>query len=151
MTIATLPTVNFTNTEGVTINGQGGGDALTVTTLAGADTATLTPGASVDSGLVTITSTLAPNAVPPLSFLNLGAPATATVTFADASGGRADTLVYNGTVASDVFNVSATGTVTLNSQVPVLTPGVVNLQLLGQDGDDTFNVAGGRSSSQYLA
>ena len=59
---------------------------------------------------------------------------------------------YNGTAASDVFNVSATGQVTLNSRIPVLTTGISTLQLLGLDGDDTFNVIGGvGQSSQHHA
>ena len=156
VTIAGSPTTNFSTMESVTINGQGtaAGDTLTVTTLVGADQVTLTPGAAFDAGTVTITTTGAPitASAPPLTFLGLGTAAGSGVVFADGGGGRTDTLIYNGTAASDTFGVSATAVVTLNSQVAVTIPGILALRLLGQDGDDTFNVtgsvAGGNAKTQ---
>jgi len=120
-------TVNITNFAGLSINGQAGNNPLTVTTLA-PSTATLTPGATPDSGGLVVGSLL------PLSYLNLGA---ASLTVADPGG----TLVYNGTTANDAFTVDpGTGTIHLDSQIPVLTPGVSTLTLNGLAGDNTYNV-----------
>src|SRR5262249_2738627 len=131
--------VVFSNVTAVAINGQGGGDILTVTTPALADQVTLTPGAAIDAGTVTITGVQTPVSDPPLSYANLGAAG--SLIFNDA-GGPVDTLIYNGTAANDTFGVAANGDVTLNSQLLVHTPGVAALTLSGQDGDDTFNVPG---------
>src|SRR5439155_12351156 len=139
-------TVAFTTTESVTIDGLGaaaaGGDTLTITTPAGADQVTLTPGADFDSGNVTFARTgqVVNSSLTPLTFTNLGSGASSSLTFASAA--REDSLIYNGTTASDTFGVAATGAVTLNSQIVVNTPGIANLTLKGLDGDDTFNVTG---------
>ena len=53
--------VNFATTESVTIDGQEGGDALTITTPAGFNTTTLTSGATADSGNVQVGSLVAMN------------------------------------------------------------------------------------------
>ena len=142
-----LPTVTFTGIENLAINGQGGGDKLTVTTIAGFDQDTLTPGAAIDSGHVDITSGVTPVSETPLDFSNLGVGG--SLAFADASGSRADTLIDNGTMASDTFTLApTTGTITLANtasglaQLPVLTPGVANLVLNGISGADTFKVSG---------
>lgn len=129
------PTVTFSTTEKLTVNGGGGNDALTVTTPAGAQAITYTPGAAVDAASVQVDSLV------PISFLNLGTGG--TVNLADTGGTRVDSLTYNGTAADDTFNVAATGAITLvNLQVPVGTAGVASITLNGFDGDDTFNVAG---------
>ena len=47
-------TINFTTIEHAVIDGQGGSDALTVTTPVGADSVTYTPGAASDSGTIEI-------------------------------------------------------------------------------------------------
>ena len=139
VTITGAATVNLVNIAGLAINGQGGGDALTVTTQAGFDQVTLTPGNAVDSGTVAITSVLNPVSDIPLSYSNLAAGG--SLTFKDGSGGAVDTLVYSGTAANDAFTVdSATGTVHLNSQIPVLTPGILVLTLNGLAGDNTYTV-----------
>jgi hypothetical protein len=134
VTVNAAAPIAFSTTESVTINGLGGGDTLAVTTPAGLDTITYSPGATVDSASVQVGSLV------PLSFNNLGA---GSVRLAD-TGGAADSLVYNGTAASDTFNVvgAAGGTITLNSQLPVQTPGIANLTLNGLAGDDTFNLTG---------
>ncbi len=134
-------TINTTGMQAVYVNGTAANVALTVTTLAGFDQDTLTPGTAIDSGTVTITSTRSGQAtVPTLYYLGLGAGG--SVTFADASGTAADTLIYNGTAGSDIFSVAATtGAVTLNSQLVVHTPGIANLVLDGNSGMDLFNVA----------
>ena len=70
---AVTTTVSFAGIEGLAINGQGGGDELTVTGPAGSQV-TLTPGSTVDSGTVsTTTGGAAPVSFTPLAFSNLGA------------------------------------------------------------------------------
>ena len=113
--------------EHITINGQGGNDSLNmVAPSPGPNTITLTPGSAVDSGAIQV------GALVPLDYNTLGA--TGSVTFSNSGSNglaRVDTLVYNGTSASDTFAVSSAGAVTLNNQIPVNTPGIVNLNLFG--------------------
>ncbi|HZZ27744.1 MAG TPA: hypothetical protein VFE46_07015, partial [Pirellulales bacterium] len=138
----TVPVIFDRTIENVTINGQQLNDHLTVTTFAGFDQDTLTPGSAVDSGtIVTTTNFQEPFSEPPLTFVQLGA-AGGSIAFADDNGSRADTLIYNGTATSDHFNVSNTGVVTLNLQIPVNTGGISNLILEGLAGDDTFALNG---------
>ncbi len=140
-----LPNVNFSNVEAVQIDGgsdsNGSADALFFTTVGGADTVVLTPGPTFDSGTLQQKATAAPTSTPPLTFSRLGT--TAVVTLQDAFASRFDTLEYQGTNVSDVFQVAATGQVKLNSQVLVDPTGVTALILEGLAGNDTFNVAGG--------
>jgi len=118
--------------EQVIYDGEAGGDALTVITPAGVDAITYTPGATTDSAAVQVGNLL------PLAFTALGA---GTVTLADTSGGRVDDLMYVGSGLDDSFAAApTTGAVTLNSQLPVATPGVNNLILDGADGNDNFTV-----------
>ena len=124
--------ITFTTIEQVTINGQGGNDSLTVTGTAGNDTITVTPGSTVDSGSVQV------NSLVPLSYLNLGATGQVTV----AGGGGTDGLVYNGTAGDDTFIVSATGAITLNSQLVVNTTAINNLTVNDLGGNDTVRVFG---------
>ncbi len=150
VTVNSLPTVSFTAIENVIVNGQGGGDALTVTTPAGAQAVALTPGALPDEGQIALrNSTGAGNPLAGLSFTNLGA--SGSLTIADAGGTRVDALTITGTDASNQFNVSATGDVALNSfaagttsesLVTVHTPGVASLTLVGLGGNNVFNAAG---------
>ena len=126
-------TVTITTTEHVTINGLGGNDTLRVVTPTGLNTITLTPGATVDAGDLRVDSLVA------LDFLNLGA--TGTVDLTDSDAARIDTFIYNGTGASDVFSVLATsGSVRLNSQVLVTTPGISRLVLNALEGDDATTI-----------
>ncbi len=123
----------------IAYNGQGGNDALTVASPA-ATTVTLTPGAAVDSGTVQMGTAAT---LVPLSYSNLGT--TGTLTVANASGTRVDTLVYNGTAGDDAFTVDAKsaggpGEVFLNNQIDVLTPGVSVLTLNGLGGVDTYSI-----------
>ncbi len=153
ITGAGLVPITFTAIEQTVIDGQGGGDALTVTTPAGFQVVTVTPGALADEGQVTLRDTTGLNTGDPvagLSFNNLGAAG--SLTFADVSGTRVDNLTINGTEASNRFDVAATGDVGLSTfvaggnsddLVTVHTPGVLELTLEGYSGDDVFNVAGG--------
>src|SRR5206468_6131526 len=76
--------------------------------------------------------------------------ASGSLVFEDAAAGaRSDTLIINGTAASDVFNVGTDGGDTLQvlksdgfvfTTVIISTPRISQLTLNGLDGDDTFNV-----------
>ena len=143
--------ISFYTIEQVVINGQGGGDSLTVTTPAGMQEVTVTPGALADEGQVTLRNStgLGGGALAGLSFTNIGA--IGSLTIADAAATRSDNLTINGTDASNRFNVSAAGDInlttftavgTIDNLVTVHTPGVAQLGLEGYAGDDVFNVAG---------
>ncbi len=80
-------TITASGTGQIAYNGQGGNDALTVTSPA-ATTVTLTPGAAVDSGTVQMGTAAT---LVPLSYSNLGT--TGTLTVANTGGTRVDTLV----------------------------------------------------------
>ncbi len=154
VTITSLPTVNFTTVEQLKIDGQGGGDALTVTTPSGFDTDTYTPGATQDSGTITINGA-AGNTRVPLAFSHLGD--SGSVTFANA-GGTMDTLIVNGTANSDRINVvGSTGTVQITDLFTfspvtnaIKTPGVGILELNGLAGDDNYIVSGPLSFALLL-
>ncbi len=134
----------------VSIDGQGGGDALTYTSPnnagAGSDLV-YSPGAAADAGSIA-GSQNAGGSLLPLAFSGLGAGS--GVSFATANAGASDTLEVNGTSASDTFNVTGGGGGTVQilkpnggfTTEPITTPGVANLALHGQDGDDTFNLSG---------
>jgi hypothetical protein len=146
VTVDALPSVSFTGIGNLSIDGQGGNDNLTIADGNGFNAVTLTPGAAVDSGGVTITRTSgAPSSGTPLSFANLGA--TGSFTVSNSVLDSPDTLVYNGTVSNDRFTVDATtGQISLTTstdltQVPVNTVGVTTLVLDGLSGHDTFNVS----------
>ena len=136
------PMITATGMGQIAYNGQGGNDALTVTSPA-ATTVTLTPGAAVDSGTVQMGTAAT---LVPLSYSNLGT--TGTLTVANTGSTRVDTLVYNGTAANDAFTVDAKSTggpgeVFLNNQIDVLTPGVSVLTLNGLAGNDTYYINAG--------
>ena len=139
-----LPSVNFSGIGALSINGQEGNVALSVTTALPYNQATLTPGTSIDSGYIDFTSTAAPVSDTSLNFSNLGV--LGSLTFSNETAVSAGTLVYNGTNATNTFIVSAAaGTVTLTNsasgvaQIPVFyTPDISNLVLNGVVG---FNSA----------
>lgn len=142
-----LPLVTFTTTESLVIDGQGGTDALTVTTPAGGNFDTYTPGTAPDSGTIAVRGGGSGTARVPLTFRHIGA--TGSVTFAVSGGGRSDQLELDGTNNSDTFNVlGASDTVQVLSASAAFvtdvlhTGGIGSLQLRALDGDDTFNIAG---------
>ncbi len=106
-------TINVATTEQVKINGLGGNDTLNVNSPATSNVVTLTPGAAVDAGELHVDSLV------PMTFMNLGSTGRLTIT--DAGG--VDSLVYNGTAASDVFRVPhavvPTPSIALNNQIGV--------------------------------
>ncbi|MFA6133529.1 MAG: LEPR-XLL domain-containing protein, partial [Phycisphaerae bacterium] len=132
-----LPLVTFTTTEQVVLNGQGGGDTLTVTTPAGANTIHYTVGEAPDAGGVGVDSLAA------MRFENLGAAG--TVAMADAAPARSDTLDYDGTAGNDAFAITAAGDVTLAGHLTVTSAGanagLADVTLDGLEGEDTFAVA----------
>ena len=64
-------------------------------------------------------------------------------------GDGADTLVYTGTEANDLFTIGNAGDVKLNSRVSVNTTGVEILTLEGLGGDDTFTLVPAISGMGY--
>jgi hypothetical protein len=149
VTIAGQPTTNFTNTELVTIDGNGGTDALTVSTPAGVDADTYTPGDAADSGTIAVRVAGSGTALVPLTFLHLGA--SGTTTLAKTGGGRSDALELNGTSNSDTFNVGSSDIIQIvglgSAFVTRLlsTPGINGVILRGLAGDDIFNVNAGNA------
>ncbi|HVX13123.1 MAG TPA: DUF4214 domain-containing protein [Pirellulales bacterium] len=133
--------VTFTAVSQLNINGQGGGDSLSIVSPAGADTIKLTPGATFDSGSLTDSNATLGTLVP-VAFSHLGTGG--SLKLSDTGGAAADSLTYNGTAGNNTFDVvaAAGGTVTLNGQLPVTTPGVANLTLNGAASTDQFNLAG---------
>jgi hypothetical protein len=115
--------------EQLTVNGRGGGDTLTVVGTSVGGTFTVTPGAADDAGLVRVTGLLG------VAFLGLGAGGGVTA----SGGGGLDTLVIEGTLLADTFDVAATtGAVTLNTRLPVGQVGIPMMTLAGLGGGDTF-------------
>ena len=153
VTVNSLPTVIFAAIENVIVNGQGGGDALTVITPAGTQDVTVTPGALADEGQVTLrNSTGAGNPLAGLSFTDIGA--SGSLTIAEASGSPLDNLTVVGTDGSNLFNVTAAGAIDLSTftspsgsllpaLVPVFGPGVSVLNLQRMGGNNVFDAAGG--------
>ena len=151
--ITGFPTVGFNGIASLAINGQGGGDSLTVTSPTGSQV-TLTPGSAIDSGTLTFTSGgAAPSTLTPLTYSNLGGIGQSAIG-AQLTVGGAATLIYNSIPGNYEFLVtgSATpgmGTISLQNhgatpvvaQIPVITTGVTNLILNGISGDGSFNVS----------
>jgi hypothetical protein len=137
--------VTMTGIAGLSFDGQGANDRLTVVGTSGNDTIIHTPGANDQAGTFQVNSLL------PLSYQNLGSGGSLTVD----GGGGTDTLVYSGTAANDSFTIDGSGavggpgTVTLNSRLTVNTIRVANLTLLGLDGNDTFTLVPAISASVY--
>ncbi len=131
--IAGSATVSLTNMASLAIDGQGGNDTLTVDgTAAGGDTFVHTPGAANDAGTMQVDSLL------PVSYQKLGSGGSVAV---NETGGGTNTLVVNGTPANDTFGVAGgTGTVTLNSRVPIAQTGIQDLELNGLSASDTFTL-----------
>src|SRR5262249_21909348 len=99
--------------EHVALNGQGGGDSLTITSPGGSEIS-LTPGATADSGTVTQLG-FAPNTtLVPLTYTALG-DLGASLTIASTFGGADSGLDVYGTNADDQFNVDPTCTVPVGS------------------------------------
>ena len=77
----------------------------------------------------------------PLTYAHIGALGTVTLV------GAADIVEFNGTAASDTFNITGTTIQILNATAGFVTnrynlTNVFRLEARGHDGDDTFNVTG---------
>ncbi len=96
--IAGAPIVNFATTESLFIDGQGGTDALTVTSPSARRT-TVTPGATADSGTITSQAIGATTSVP-LSYAHLGLAGSVTL------AGAGDIVEFKGTEKSDTFSLT---------------------------------------------
>ncbi|HUY90682.1 MAG TPA: DUF4214 domain-containing protein [Pirellulales bacterium] len=150
VTVNALPVVTFTAISSVSINGQGGQDALTYQSPANGigSELTYTPGANPDSGTVTGDQLGVSTDLTPMTFANLGT--FGSVSFTTANAGRTDHLVVNGTSDSDIFNVGNVGLDSIQilknqpgniyTTLPMTAPGVKVLGLNGLAGDDTFNL-----------
>ena len=126
-------TVNLTDVESLTFNGHENNDLFTVNGTALDDTIVAMPGPNTDAGTLKVNNLLG------VTYQDLGP--TAVVTVAGAAGN--DRMIVNGGAANDIFGVAAaTGTVTLNSDLPILQTAVENLVLNGFAGDDRFNIHG---------
>jgi Ca2+-binding RTX toxin-like protein len=138
--ITGAPVVNFTTTEALHIEGQGGTDALTVTSPTGHRT-TVTPGAAADSGSIGSQGFGAGTASVPLSYSHIGALGTVTI------AGAGDIVEFNGTANSDSVSLSGTTVQITNATSGFVTnlftlTNVFQVELRGHDGDDTFNLTG---------
>ena len=142
------PVVNLTTVEHLTIDGQGGIDALTyVTPVSGAEV-TLTPGVNAGAGSLTADEFFG-DPLLPMSYQNLAVSGSLTI---DSLGGPVNGFDVLGTGNDDQFNVDPAGVVQivkptfgLPVTLPINTPGVTFLRLIGRGGDDSFNVPGNHS------
>lgn len=133
-------TVNFTTTESLVIDGQGGTDNLTVTSPTG-HRVTVTPGSNQDSGSIVSQAFGAGTASVPLTYAHIGALGTVTL------AGVGDIVEFNGTAASDTFSITGTTIQILNATSGFVTnrynlTNIFQLEARGLDGDDRFNVSG---------
>jgi hypothetical protein len=138
VTITGLPTTNFNGIEQLVIDGQGGGDTLTISGPVAGLTYTVTAGAAVDSGAVLV------GGLVPMSFQNLGSGG---LTVDAVSGGGTDTLVMEGTAFDDTFTVGII-TAQLNSQLAVTYSNIDQLTLEGGDpsASDVANITVGNTA-----
>ncbi|HPM84167.1 MAG TPA: hypothetical protein PLF81_25865, partial [Candidatus Anammoximicrobium sp.] len=151
--------VDVWSAELLVIQGQGGGDDLTVITPAGSDALALTPGSEPDAGSIATRALGGGTLRLPIEYLGLGAFGSVTFDDAGTDVDRDDILEINGTAADDRFDVAANGDVQLFrahqdgaifTTVLIQTPGIDQLDLLGQEGDDEFDVAGNHPFSRLI-
>lgn len=140
--LAAIP-VRFDGTGSLVVDGRTAvpsKDTLIVDSGAITGTMTLDPGTTFDAGVVVFRDgSGATRTAPPLEFANLG---TGSIRFGTAAGPRTDALVYRGTSGSDVAGIDGGGIVTLNTQIPVHTPGIHTLTVEMREGADTVSVVG---------
>ena len=106
-------TVGFTGIDMLTYDGDGGADALTVTTPAngGDGTAvTFTPGATANSGSFAFreSDVAGGGLLTPMSFVNIDQAG--SLTLASANPGRTDDLLYNSLNSQDTFEIGLSAT-----------------------------------------
>ncbi|MBW8883489.1 MAG: hypothetical protein JF612_01660, partial [Planctomycetia bacterium] len=153
------PTVNLTAVENLVYSGNGGNDNLTVITPANGQVIALTPGSVPGEGAIDMRNFTAIQGNPLLPINFTGISANGTLTFADVSGMHVDDLRLYGTSESNIFRLSPAGVSTLVAlaaggenvkRIPVSTPGIANLNLIGLDGDDTFEIPGNHPFTNLL-
>lgn len=120
--------------ESLSVDGKGGGDALTVGTPTGAQDVTVTPGPAIDSAAFSVPGLL------PLDHRGLGTGGSVAV--ANSGGTRADTLIYKGTAAGDRLGVTAPGALGLNAQLPLNPTGSATVVADLLAGDDRVSALG---------
>ncbi len=127
--------ITLSHAEHLYLNDQGQGDTVTVIGTAGnGDTFVHTPGAVNDSGTVALNSLLA------LNYQNLSSAGTINI-FETGPSATPNTLIVQGTGDNDAFGVAGgTGTVSLNSRVPITELGIQKLRLNGTSAYDTFTL-----------
>jgi hypothetical protein len=134
--------VTLATTEHLSIVGQGGDDDLTITAPNGGSEFAFVPGATRDAASVTQFGFSAGDSLLPLDYATLGV--SGSVTFAGEGSG----LDIHGTSSDDRFDVSNTGGIQVFKldltpiTLPINTSGVKVVRLIGQEGDDVFNVPG---------
>jgi hypothetical protein len=156
VTVGTLPPVTFTGMGSVAYDGQGGNDALTVTTPASSPltSITFTPGATASQGSIALrqgaTSGVGGTALTPLSYTNIDRDGSLTFASASTTSPRHDTLFYNGVGSGDSFTIGGNATgdeITLNrpggigGALNVTASGVSALVVQGVGSNDAFSVS----------
>ena len=139
------PTITLSGVELLRIDGQGGDDALTYTTPSPAEL-TFTPGAVPDAAAIS-GGTQFSSPFLPVTYEDIGQ--SGSLIFAGAGGGTSDGLDILGTDNDDRFILTGAGVVqivkpsyALQVTVPISTPGITYLRLMGRDGDDVFDIPG---------
>ncbi|MEX2113817.1 MAG: Ig-like domain-containing protein [Pirellulales bacterium] len=143
-----LPTVSFATTEHLIVNGLGGSDTLSVDSAAINGTQVFTPGTSNDSGTLDFQdNTLANFIATTLSFLGLGSGGKLTSADGAPGGPRVDSFIYRGTDLLNNFSLqglnASTGTINVDSRIPVEVSDMNEVTLAGLGGDDTFTLLAG--------
>ena len=142
-------TVTVDAAEGIVYSGQDGDDMITAQSPTGGHTWTITPGATTDDARLQLIESLGVSFLP-IDYVNVGAAATLSLT--DAGGSRQDSLQFLGTNQDDLFQlgnpgpdeiqVLAASLIGPQRTIRVQTPGIVSANLIGLNGDDTFNLPG---------
>ena len=135
-------TVTIDEAEELLIEGQGGGDSLTYTS-SGADIV-LQPGDVADAASIAADGS-GTGGLLPVSYAGLGNLGSLTFT---PTGARNDGIDIYGNGADNQFDVDAAGTVQVSKvgfgiaqTLPISADSATYLRLIGEDGDDIFNVA----------
>ena len=137
--------VNVAGTEHLTYNGQGGADNMNLVTPVGNTIVYFTPGADANEGGVNLRQAFGGDLLG-FNYVSVdGFNGVLNLTSA------ADSVNVNGTGDNDLFTVTAAGVVRIATpgtlgtpfkSVTINTAGAARLDLLGGNGDDTFNVPG---------
>jgi uncharacterized repeat protein (TIGR01451 family) len=132
--------VSIDGAELLTVNMLNTADDLLIETPTGQDNIHLTPGPDASRGQIH----MAGSSLLPIAYAQFDG---GEIEFADAGGGRADTLTVAGDPGPSLAQVESSGRVKLDAGLlgggrapDVRTPGIQSLTLIGDDGDDLFIV-----------